>query len=576
MAQSPNSHTTPVEHDYAELRSLLLAPEQTRLEQLQEQVEHIDLTAQNLSRVLPDAIALRGEGDHQLTHVLTPHVSEALGASVRRQPHMIVDAIAPIMMPAIRQAIANALRSMVQSLNQTIEHSLSIQSVKWRVEALRTGKPFAEIVLLHTLRYRVEQVFLIHSQTGLLLAHAAGDAVAVQDQTLVSGMLSAIRSFVQDSFGADPDQVLNTLQVGELTVWIEQGPAAILAAVIRGTPPESLRIHLQDTLTRIHAERADALARFTGDAATFASATPLLAECLHTQLESRRRGIAPMTWVFVIGVLLVTTWWGLSAYQEHQRWQSYLSRLATEPGLVVTDSVPEGRRYRLTGLRDPLAADPAVLLQDSGLDTSRVDAKWQPYYALDATFLLKRAGFVLSPPQTVQLSLDGNKLTAGGTAPADWIRQSRSVARALPGLDGYDDRRLVSNSLEVLRQQLTEASILFEQGSSNLASSAQLQQVRHIVEMLRQLEDLASLASATVTVSIVGQTDVLGGPSQNRRLSESRARAVLDAIHPASFPALTFQTRGMPSESDLQRTTPAVAHPQHRRASLGITIQPMP
>lgn len=206
MAPSPNAGTTPGEHDYAELRSLLLAPEQTRLEELQEQVEHIDLNAQNLSRILPDAIALRGESDHQLTHVLTPHVSEALGASVRRQPHMIVEAIAPIMMPAIRQAIANALRSMVQSLNQTIEHSLSIQSVKWRVEALRTGKPFAEIVLLHTLRYRVEQVFLIHGQTGLLLAHAAGDAVAVQDQTLVSGMLSAIRSFVQDSFGATPDR----------------------------------------------------------------------------------------------------------------------------------------------------------------------------------------------------------------------------------------------------------------------------------------------------------------------------------------------------------------------------------
>lgn len=576
MAQSRNAGTTPGEQDYAELRSLLLAPEQTRLEQLQEQVEHIDLNAQNLSRILPEAIALRGEGDHHLTHVLTPHVSEALGASVRRQPHMIVDAIAPIMMPAIRQAIANALRSMVQSLNQTIEHSLSIQSLKWRLEALRTGKPFAEIVLLHTLRYRVEQVFLIHSQTGLLLAHAAGDSVAVQDQTLVSGMLSAIRSFVQDSFGATPDQVLNTLQVGELTVWIEQGPAAILAAVIRGTPPESLRMHLQDTLARIHAERSDALARFTGDAATFASLTPLLEECLRAQFESRRRGVAPMTWVLVVGALLVTAWWGLSAYQERQRWQTYLSHLAAEPGLVVTDVESEGRRYRLTGLRDPLAADPAVLLQDSGIDASRVESKWQPYYALDPTLILKRAGFVLSPPQTVHLSLEGSSLIAGGTAPADWIRQSRISARALPGLDRYDDRRLVSQSLELLRQPLTETSILFEQGRSTLASPEQLQQIRRITEMLRQLDDMAGLAGAAVTVSIVGQTDVVGGPIQNRRLSESRARAVLDAIHPVTFHALTFQTKGQTPEAESQRAIPAVAHPQHRRASLDVTIQPVP
>ncbi len=576
MAQSPNPGSTPVEHDYAELRSLLLAPEQTRLEQLQEQVEHIDLTAQNLSRVLPDAIALRGEGDHQLTHVLTPHVSEALGASVRRQPQMIVDAIAPIMMPAIRQAIANALRSMVQSLNQTIEHSLSIQSLKWRVEALRTGKPFAEIVLLHTLRYRVEQVFLIHSHTGLLLAHAAGDAVAVQDQTLVSGMLSAIRSFVQDSFGATPDQALNTLQVGELTVWIEQGPAAILAAVIRGTPPESLRLHLQDTLDHIHAERSEALARFTGDASTFSSVTPLLEECLRAQFESRRRGVAPMTWVLVVVALLGMAWWGLSTYQERQRWQTYLTRLSAEPGLVVTSTESESGRYRLTGLRDPLAADPAVLLQDSGIDTSRLDAKWQPYYALDAAVVLKRARMVLSPPQTVHLSLEGNRLTAGGIAPADWITQSRILARALPGPDGYDDRRLVNSSLDALSHRLTEASILFEQGSIRLTSPEQLHSIRRISEVLQQLNDMARLAGAAVTVSIVGETDVVGDPNQNRRLSESRARAVLDAIHPAAFHALTFQTRGITSATELHGAPAAVAHPQHRRASLEVTIQPLP
>ncbi len=576
MAQSPNAGATPGEHDYAALRSLLLAPEQTRLEQLQEQVEHIDLNAQNLSRVLPDAIALRGERDHQLTHVLTPHVSEALGASVRKQPHMIVDAIAPIMMPAIRQAIANALRSMVQSLNQTIEHSLSIQSLQWRLEALRTGKPFAEIVLLHTLRYRVEQVFLIHSQTGLLLAHAAGDSVAVQDQTLVSGMLSAIRSFVQDSFGATPDQGLNTLQVGELTVWIEQGPVAILAAVIRGTPPESFHIHLQDTLSRIHAERSDALARFTGDATSFASLTPLLEECLQAQFESRRRSVALMTWVLLAALLLAMSWWGVSAYQEHQRWQAYLTRLASEPGLVVTTSESQRQHYQLAGLRDPLAADPEALLRDSGIDASRVDSKWSPYYALDAAFILKRAELVLSPPQTVQLSLEGTGLTAEGTAPADWIRQSRTLARLLPGLKDYDDRRLVERSLETLTQRMTEASILFEQGSGSISSPEQLHGMHRISDTVRQLDDMARLAGATVTIDILGQTDIVGRPNQNRRLSESRARSVLDAIHPATFHAITFHARGTAPAPEPYGAKAAVPIPQDRRVSFEVMVHSAP
>ncbi|MEK6803151.1 MAG: OmpA family protein [Nitrospirota bacterium] len=574
MAHAPKAGTPAVERDYAELRSLLLAPEQSRLEQLQEQVEHLDLNAHNLNRVLPEAIALRGETDHRLTHALTPHVSEALGVSVRKQPHMIVDTIAPIMMPAIRQAIANALRSMVQSLNQTIEHSLSVRSMQWRLEALRTGKPFAEIVLLHTLCYRVEQVFLIHAQTGLLLAHAAGDAVAVQDETLVSGMLSAIRSFVQDSFGATPDQALNTLQVGDLTVWIEQGPSAILAAVIRGTPPETFHVHLQDTLNRIHAEHFDALTRFSGDAAPFTGTTPLLEECLRTQFETRRRAIAPITWILLSTIVLGAVWWGLSAFQDRQHWQAYLDRLASEPGLVVTSTHSAGDRYVLTGLRDPLAADPDALLQGSGMAADRVEAKWSPYYALDAAFTLKRAGIVLSPPDTVRLTLEGPRLTATGTASAEWVRQSRPLARLLPGITEYDDRRLVAQSLEALVQRMAGVWILFQQGTATIQSPEQLQGVRRISELLHQLDELARLSGATVTIEITGQTDVLGRSSRNQRLSEGRARSVLDVLHPGTFSSITFRTHGIVPSAESTPTQGAATLPQDRRVSFQATVHP--
>ena len=87
-------------------------------------------------------------------------------------------------------------------MNQTLGRSFSAQGLKWRLEAWRTGKALREVVLLRTLVYRVEQVFLIHRETGLLLQHvSAGPRRASQDADMVSGMLTAIRDFVQDSFG---------------------------------------------------------------------------------------------------------------------------------------------------------------------------------------------------------------------------------------------------------------------------------------------------------------------------------------------------------------------------------------
>ncbi|MBV6468984.1 hypothetical protein FBQ96_02370 [Nitrospirales bacterium NOB] len=574
MAESLPNETAPTsEDDYAELRQLLLAPERSRLARLQAQVAHFDLTPANLNRVLPEAITLRGDKDLRLTQALTPHVTEALSTTVRQRPHMIVDAIAPVMMPAIRQAISTTLRSMIQSLNQTIEHSLSLRSLQWRLEAFRTGKPFAEIVLLHTLRYRVEQVFLIHAHTGLLLAHAAGDAVVVQDQTLVSGMLSAIRSFVQDSFGAAPDQALNTLHVGDLTVWIEQGDVAIVAAVIRGTPPESLRHHLQDTLARIQAEQPEALEAFSGDRAAFAGVTPLLEACLQSHFESGGRSISPMMWILPVVLLCGVAWWGVTTYQAQRQWQASLDRLKAEPGLVVTAAYPDGGRYRIEGLRDPLARDPIQVLQDQGLSSDRINFKWSAYYALEPALTLRRAQQILALPNSVRLSLEGTRLAASGTAPPDWIAQSRVTARLIPGVDAYDDSRLAHQTLEDWARRLSTERLLFLPGVSSL-SPDQEPAIRRLSEQLDRLNELAQLAGKRVTVEIIGQTDVVGRLTRNRTLSALRAQTVLKSLRPEALPMITFHATGIGPGSESGQGTAAEAEPNDRRVSFHITVHP--
>src|SRR6185437_12673092 len=258
----PSEGLTSFDEDWTQLRTLLLAPEQTQLDELRERLDNRSVHPREVSLVLPEAFAVRGEKDQQLSNVLTPYVEDGFAAAVRKSPRAIVDAIAPIMRPAIRQAITRVLRSMMQSFNQSLNESLSVRGLRWRVEAWHTGKPFAEVVLLHTLRYRVEQVFLIHRETGLLLHHVTVDAAVVQDQHVISGMLTAIQSFVRDSFGASQDQTLDHFQVGDWTVWIEEGSHAYLAGVIRGAPPATLREDFHAALHDIHAQHVDALVNF--------------------------------------------------------------------------------------------------------------------------------------------------------------------------------------------------------------------------------------------------------------------------------------------------------------------------
>src|SRR5215469_2653361 len=282
------------EQVYHELRELILAPEQQALKDLHHRVDDPASRTEDVGSVVAEAIQLRRKqgGDEALSSALTPTIETALRESVRNDPGTLADALFPVMGPAIRRSILETLRSFLESFNQVLDQSLSLKGLQWRIEALRTGRTFTEVALLHSLVFRVEQVFLIHKKTGLPLGHISAPSVAMQDPSLVSGMLSAIQDFVRDSFHTPREQGINRMNVGDLDVWIEQGPYAIIACVIRGIAPRDLRDRMAEVLENIHREYAAQLDTFEGDSSAFARINTELARCLEMRYreETQSRG----------------------------------------------------------------------------------------------------------------------------------------------------------------------------------------------------------------------------------------------------------------------------------------------
>jgi hypothetical protein len=439
--EAPENNPNHQVHDeLAQLRNMLLGPEQDKLNALQQRFDDQKQFTEDVSRVLPESILLKGAKDNQLTKALMPTVEEALQISVQKNPRILTDAIFPIIGPAIRRAIANAIQNLLQSLNETLDSSFSIKGLQWRVEALSTGKSFSEIVLLRTLRYRVEQVFLIHRKTGLLLQNVVAEAVTSQDADMVSSMLTAIQDFVRDSFGVQAEDTLGTMQVGELTVWIEQGPEALIAGVIRGTAPEELRLLFQDALETIHFEQRSNLASFEGDSAPFEDSKPVLQMCLQqVQQRPQSKKPSPLLWLLPILVLIGSVIWLFFALQQEQKWTSYVEKLKTQPGLMLISSNKEHGKYTITGLRDPLAVDPEVLFRESNLDPASVERRWELYQSSDPAFVLTRAQELLQPPATVTLRIENGTLYAKGSATRSWIAEARKLVHVLPGITHFQE-----------------------------------------------------------------------------------------------------------------------------------------
>src|SRR6185369_18063295 len=82
--------------EFAALRKLLLGPEQHRLEELSEELDSSELTAEELADTLPEAIALSGSRDERLGRALGPTIETAMRESIRRNPQEMASAIFPV------------------------------------------------------------------------------------------------------------------------------------------------------------------------------------------------------------------------------------------------------------------------------------------------------------------------------------------------------------------------------------------------------------------------------------------------------------------------------------------------
>jgi len=388
-------------------------------------------TASQVSRVLPKALKLSSRKGMGLVDTLRPIVERSIASSARHDPNRLVEALRPVVGPGVRRWISDSFRALLQGINRIVYSLTTFRGWKWRFEAMRTGRTFAEVMRRHTSTWPVQQVLLIHRKTGLLLSEVRSPVFRAQDGDMVSGMLTAIQDFVHDSFaaGSDAEGELETIEMGDMTVWIEQGPAATIAAVIDGKAPPNLRPAFEDALTRIHSRLDRELHEFGGDTAPFERSHPYLEACLDLQSGEHEMRILPLTWLILLGPLAWLAVWGFDAGRRTYLWNSYVDTLKEQPGIVVTDVGRAEGKFYLTGLRDAMASDPAAILAGSGLDPDDVTMHWEPYQAMAPEFIKARIRAALDPPASVALEIKDGVLYVSGTASRAWIAEATALLR---------------------------------------------------------------------------------------------------------------------------------------------------
>lgn len=241
------------------MREFLLAPEYQRIDELEARIA-------DLQRQLHDRDAL--------IQMLSPAISRAIAQQVQEAHDEMAEALYPVIGRTIQRAVTESMRDLARRIDHMMRCSMRMFFL-WRLVLWIRGIRPSDAALREALPFQVNELFLIHRESGLLIQHLSASAT-LTDADLIASMLAAIRAYVQESFLPHSDHSLDSIEYGDMQILVEEGPAALLAVVVQGVQPAGFRAILRQQLTELHAAYGAILRSFQGDPIDGAWMLPLL------------------------------------------------------------------------------------------------------------------------------------------------------------------------------------------------------------------------------------------------------------------------------------------------------------
>jgi outer membrane protein OmpA-like peptidoglycan-associated protein len=527
-----NQLAGPSESEFDRLKKLLLSAEAQRLAELEGRLDRLDDslgTPERMEKATADVLvgafrAAEVARHRDLANAVAPLVVAAIRNEIRNSRDMMVEALYPITGRLVSAAVANAFRDLVADLNDKIERALSTRHWSLRLRALVTGRSMSEIALAEAQTPQLRSLLLLERGSGILLAAWTADGVDAEKSELVSGLIAAVTGIAESVFGAE-DGELRTLDLGAARVLLRAAPLYLIAAECVGPlRPEHERefddavLSLVGKLDRGEAELQPSLAA--------------LARVLFREAAGDARA-KWSKWPLVLGALA-----GLCALALYPTVQRALVEWRMNAAFrEARASAPQVAVYPLSLRFDHKAQNATIIgLAPATDDVARIRDKVAQAAgayqvttnaAILANAAQAQAALAAGENANQRLERETNELRArlaqaqaelaaarNGLAEAD--RKSaaleaaqRELAQALPSARDRLEKMLARTAIFFLRD---------EQLADPERAGARLN------EISRQLRETG------LHIRVVGHADPVGGRERNLQLARARAQTIVDRL----------------------------------------------
>lgn len=202
----------------------------------------------------------------KLSRSLQSVISPAIAKEIDDNKEKMVDALYPIMGSMISKYVSNAIQEMMDTINKKIDEGLSVDRYKRKIKSRVSGVSETELLLEENHDALMSSIFVIHKESGLLIAEAHLENQEINDPHMVASMASAIKDFINDwiSQNEEPDEV-QLLSYGNATLYIESAGTVYQIVFLESEPDHTQRKSIQSFFSKIVKNYSHFFPAFNGD-----------------------------------------------------------------------------------------------------------------------------------------------------------------------------------------------------------------------------------------------------------------------------------------------------------------------
>ena len=231
------------------LKELLLTDDRVLIDALNKKIKGLESIIERreiLSLKVDPIIDIKlKEYTDDIPKKLGPMITESLKNEIQNSKDQVVDALYPIIGKMIKKYIQQEFKILSDKINHQLKKRFSVESIIRIFKSKFIGVNEESLMLQELAKTTIQEIFIIEKGSGLLKANFSKTNTI--DKDVLSAMLTAIKSFVEEAFHTGEEH-LESIEYGLYNIHIQNFKSFYIAVVLHGIYDSAFKSKLKSKL----------------------------------------------------------------------------------------------------------------------------------------------------------------------------------------------------------------------------------------------------------------------------------------------------------------------------------------